>query len=228
MNKSIFSLFENYMLDCMKDSAHDKDHIYRVLYNALDIAKHTYTEEIDYDVLICACLLHDIGREEQFANPKLCHAEVGGEKAYNFLIENKFTDDFALKVKSCIQTHRFRKNNPPESIEAKILFDADKMDVCGAIGVARTLVYRGRTAEPLYSLNADGSVSDGTNDSASSFFREYKYKLENVYSHFYTEYGAELAEKRQQAAIDFYNNLFSEVNLSYKNGTDILDELIDN
>ena len=226
MNKTMFSFFENYMLGCMKDSAHDKDHVYRVLYNALDIAKHTY-EEIDYDVLICACLLHDIGREEQFANPELCHAEVGSEKAYHWLIENQFAENFASRVKSCIQAHRFRKNNPPESIEAKILFDADKIDVSGAIGIARTLVYRGRVAEPLYSLNSDGSVSDGTNDRTSSFFREYKYKLENVYSHFYTERGAQIALKRQQAAVDFYNHLFSEINLSYKAGNDILNDYID-
>lgn len=48
-------------------------------------------------------------------------------------------------------THRFRKNRPPESPEAKILFDADKLDVTGAMGVARTLVYQGTMAQPLYS-----------------------------------------------------------------------------
>ena len=59
MDKKTYSLLENYMLSCMLDSAHDKEHIYRVLYTALDIAK---TEKaVDYDVLICACLLHDIG-----------------------------------------------------------------------------------------------------------------------------------------------------------------------
>lgn len=67
------------MFSCMEDSVHDKEHIYRVLYNALNIAK---TEEnVDYDVLICACLLHDIGRKEQFENPSLCHAKVGAELA---------------------------------------------------------------------------------------------------------------------------------------------------
>lgn len=75
MKKSTYKLIENYMNDCMTDSAHDKEHVYRVLYNALSIAD---TEDaVDYDVLITACLLHDIGREEQFENPKLNHAEVG-------------------------------------------------------------------------------------------------------------------------------------------------------
>lgn len=69
MDKTTFSLIENYMLSCMEDSAHYKDHIYRVLFNALEIAKSE--EAVDYDVLICACLLHDIGRKEQFENPAL-------------------------------------------------------------------------------------------------------------------------------------------------------------
>ena len=77
------------MLECMRDAAHDKEHIYRVLYNALNIAQAE--SNVDYDVLIAACLLHDIGRDEQFKNPKLDHAEVGGDKAYAFLTDNGFS-----------------------------------------------------------------------------------------------------------------------------------------
>ena len=159
MTQETFTILENYMLSCMEDSVHDKEHIYRVLYNAMEIAK-TETD-VDYDVLICTCLLHDIGRKEQFDNPSLCHAMVGGEKAYYFLIEHGFEEGYAEAVKQCIQTHRYRKSNPPESLEAKILFDADKLDVAGAIGVARTLVYRGIVSEPLYTVLPDGTVSDG-------------------------------------------------------------------
>ena len=82
MKKETYNLIESYMLSCMEDSAHDKDHIYRVLNHAMEIAKSE--ENVDYDVLICACLLHDIGRKEQFEDPSVCHAAVGGEKAYQF------------------------------------------------------------------------------------------------------------------------------------------------
>ena len=51
MNKNSFHLIENYMLTCMCDGAHDKDHIYRVLYTAMNIA--TTEKNVDYDVLIC-------------------------------------------------------------------------------------------------------------------------------------------------------------------------------
>lgn len=224
MTKETFAILESYMLSCMKDSVHDKEHIYRVLYNALNIAE---TESnVDCDVLIAACLLHDIARKEQFENPNICHAIYGGEKAYSFLISNGFEPEFADKVKHCIQTHRFRKSNPPQTVEAKILFDADKLDVTGAVGIARTLVYKGAVSDPLYNISDNGTVSDGSDDTSPSFFQEYKYKLENMYSRFYTEKGAELAKTRQKAAVDFYNSLYKEVSDTYKNGTDILKNIV--
>ena len=225
MNKQTYTLLENYMLSCMEDSAHDKEHIYRVLYNGLEIAK---TESnADYDILIGACLLHDIGRKEQIENPALCHAKVGSKKAYDFLIEYDFETAYAEQVRHCILTHRYRKNNPPQSLEAKILFDADKLDAAGALGMARTLVYKGAISDPLYSLLPDGTVSSGENDTTPSFFQEYKYKLEKIYDRFYTAKGEEMAKQRQQAAIDFYNNLYQEVSASYKNGKDQLERVMD-
>ena len=225
MNKQTFALFENYMLSCMEDSAHDSEHIYRVLYNALDIA---HTEEyVDYDVLICSCLLHDIGRKEQLENPNLCHAKVGGDKAYQFLMNNHFADSFAEKVRACIRTHRYREDNLPQSIEAKILFDADKIDVSGATGIARTLIYKGQISEPLYTRLMDGRISNGTNDATPSFFQEYKYKLENLYLHFFTKRGLEIAVQRQDIAKAFYNELFHEVSTVCENGEERLKEILE-
>ncbi len=224
MNKETFHLIEDYMISCAGDSAHDKEHIYRVLYNALSIAKKE--KDVDHDVLIGACLLHDIGRKEQYENPELCHAKVGSEKAYRFLIEHGFGSQYAEKVKLCIQTHRFRKNDLPASTEAKILFDADKLDVAGAIGIARTLLYQGAMSEPLYSLLPDGNVSNGENDTAASFFQEYKFKLEKIYSNFFTDEGKRIALERQNAAITFFNHLYDEVKTSYENGKSELKNLI--
>lgn len=223
MQKETYQLIEDYMLICMeKDTAHDKEHVYRVLCSALDIARTE--KEVDYDILICACLLHDIGRKEQLANPELCHAQIGSEKAYKFLKENHFSVEFCMHVKDCIQTHRFRKGNPPTSIEAKILFDADKIDVSGAVGLARTLAFKGQHNEPFYTRKEDGSISDGTNDVEVSFFQEYKYKLEHIYDKFYTERGAEIARKRQKASVAFYNSMLEEIQSSYENGMQRLQE----
>lgn len=225
MTKETYLLWENYMLSCMEDSAHDKEHIYRVLYTALEIAR---TEQnVDYDVLICACLLHDIGRKEQYADPAVCHAKAGADKAYAFLLENHFTEEFAERVSRCIRAHRFRKNCRPESIEEKILFDADKIDVSGAIGIARTLLYKGQVSQPLYSLTPDGEVSDGTDDGQESFFQEYKYKLEGIYDSFYTARGKEIAKDRQASAVSFYQSMLREVCASYCEGRELLAEILD-
>lgn len=224
MNKDVYTKIESFMLSCMKDSAHDKEHVYRVLYNALDIA--AAEKGVNYDVLIAACLLHDIGREEQLKNPKLDHAEVGGDKAYKFLLGIGFSADFAEKVKSCIVTHRFRKSRPPESLEAEILFDADKIDVTGAMGVARTLVYKGGVGDPLYSLRADGLPSSGESDERPSFFQEYHFKLKNLYDRFYTDRGRAIAEERKNAAKAFYDSLYAEVENTYSSGRGLLGDLL--
>ena len=224
MKRETYRMIEDYMLRCMADSAHDREHVYRVLYTALHLAEAE--ENVDLDVLTAACLLHDIGRQEQFADPSLCHAQVGGEKAYRFLKEQGFEEGFACHVRSCIEAHRFRKINPPRSIEAKILFDADKLDVTGSIGIARTLLYQGQAVRPLYTLNAEGEIDDGTGCTGDSFFREFKFKLEKIYDRFYTARGRELALQRRQAAVSFYESLLAEVREDYACGQSVLEDLL--
>ncbi|MFA9376044.1 MAG: HD domain-containing protein [Lachnotalea sp.] len=226
MNIELYTKVENYMLECMKDSAHDKEHIYRVLYMALDIAK--CESDVDMEILIISCLLHDIGREEQLKNPNLCHAKVGSEKAYQYLLNSHYDKEKASQIKSCILAHRFRSDNPPETIEAKILFDADKLDVTGTLGIARTLLYNAQVSEPIYTLDENGDVLDGTNDSIPSFFQEYKYKLEEIYDKFYTNRGTQVAKERQNAAISFYTSMLNEVQECYSNGKNELGNILNN
>jgi len=222
MNRTTFALLEEYMLACMKDSAHDREHVYRVLNNALAIAQGE--QDVNWDVLIASALLHDISRPEQLADPRVDHASHGADKAYAFLQENGFDQTFCAHVRGCIRTHRFRKIDPPSTLEARILFDAAKLDVAGAIGIARTLEYNGETGRPLYTRNENGVISDGTGDRADSFFKEYKFKLEGIYDHFLTRRGAELARQRQRAAQDFYAALLAEVR--DEKGSGCLDDLL--
>ena len=224
MKQETYHVLEQWMHRCMTDSAHDREHVYRVVFTALDIAREE--ENVDMDVLIAACLLHDVGRQEQFADPRVCHAQVGARKAYEFLVENGFDEDFALRVRHCILAHRFRKSNPPESLEAKILFDADKLDVTGAIGIARTLMYSGQNCRALYSVTESGQIRDGEGDTEDSFFREYKFKLEKIYDRFYTKKGREEAMARKAAAVSYYENLLREVRRSY-DGRSCLESLLE-
>lgn len=223
MRKTEFGELEEYMKICMGDSAHDREHVYRVLYAALAIAAQE--KEVDDDILTAACLLHDIGRKEQFENPKLCHAQVGAQKAYVYLLKKGWEEERAARVRDCIESHRFRSGHQPESREAKILFDADKLDATGALGVARTLLYQGAMAEPLYLVREDGSVSDGSGDLEETFFREYKEKLEKLYDQFYTAGGKEMAAERRKAAEEFYQSLLREASSVRETGIKLLSNL---
>ena len=206
---------EQYMRSCMSDSAHDTEHVYRVLYYAVDIARHE--EAVDMEILTAACLLHDIGRAEHFEDSRVDHAACGAEKARAWLVANGYSAAFAEAVGDCVRTHRYRSEDAPQSVEAQILFDADKLDVCGAMGIARTLLYKAHVGDPLYAMNADGTVLDGTADTGNTFFHEYKFKLERLYDRFYTKRGTELAEKRREAARRFYEALLAEVRECYMN-----------
>ena len=118
---------------------------------------------------------------------RVCHAALGaGEKAEKFLVKNGFEEDFAHRVAECVRTHRFRKGDAPQSIEAKILYDADKIDVCGATGIARTLLYQGHSNGALYAVRPDGSLADGLGEKGETFFGEYKRKLEGIYCRLFT------------------------------------------
>ena len=139
--------------------------------------------------------------------------------AYEFLLSQNWPAQKALHVKECISTHRYRGDNAPQTMEAKILFDADKLDVSGAVGIARTLFYEGQITEPLYILDEDENITvDGGGAELSSFFQEYNYKLKNLYDSFFTERAREISLARQKTAIDFYNGLFSEITMNYRNG----------
>ena len=225
MRKEDFQSIGGYMEACMTDSAHDREHVRRVLYVALDIASHE--DGVDSDVLIAACLLHDIGRPEQFADPRLDHAEVGAEKARRFLLASGFDGAFADRVGDCILTHRYRANRPPRSIEAKILFDADKIDATGTLGIARTIFYKGHKGQPLYSLRPDGQISDGDGDTDPSFFQEYRFKLEKLYDRFHTARARQLAEGRRASAVAFYQSMLAEVSDSRRLGQALLDSFME-
>lgn len=183
MEQGLYAQAEAYMKKCLKDSAHDWEHIYRVLYQALAIGQQE--KEVDFDVLILACLLHDMGREKELQNPSICHAAAGAEMAYDFLIQAEICMKTAESVRDCIRTHRYRSGNPPESLEAKILFDADKLEAAGTLGIARTLLYQGERRQTVYVLKQPGQWNgEESMEPAASFWTEYNRKLKHLYGNF--------------------------------------------
>ena len=224
MKRKTFELLENHMLSCMEDSAHDPLHVRRVLNLALKIAAGE--TGVNLDLLITSCLLHDIGRAAQNENPSLCHAEVGAAMAADFLHSQGFSEDFCQRVFHCISTHRFRGDNPPQSLEAKILFDADKLDVTGAMGIARTFLFQGLAGEQIYHIDPTGAIAEG-GDIPPNFIDEYNFKLSNLYSKFYTKYAKDIAAKRQNTAVAFYNGLVDEITEDHSSGRELLESLFE-
>jgi uncharacterized protein len=206
MGREEFQKIEAYVRRIMTgDAAHDLEHVYRVLGNALRIAR---TEpECDLRLLTAACMLHDVGRPAQNQNPALCHARVGAQMAREYLLQSGWREEDVQRVAQAIERHRFRGENPPQSLEDKILFDADKLDVCGALGVARTLMYQGHHRLPLYTMR-EGHIcqTDG-----ASFLSEYNRKLKRLYDGFQTREGARLAGARRKAAEQYVQALIEEI-----------------
>ncbi len=223
MDKKMYRKIEEHMLSCMNDGAHDRQHIYRVLYYALELANGY---DADEDVLIAAALLHDIGRDAQYKNPECDHALEGAGMAYDYLSEIGWDRDKAAHVRDCIVAHRYRSGNPPASIEAKLLFDADKLDVAGAMGIARTLAYQAITSEPFYSVDENGGVPSAGLDSEPSFFKEYDWKLKNLYDKFFTNRAKEIAAGRRKAAADFYESMYNEAREAHECGRLLLKETL--
>jgi len=224
MNKSMYNTIENYMHECMKDAAHDPEHIFRVLYLSLSIASKI-TENINFDVLITSCLLHDIGREKQYKNQNICHAVIGGTMAKDFLIKNGWSEKDSDHVKNCISTHRFRGNNIPETLEAKILFDSDKLDAVGCLGISRTLMYEGIVGNSLYEIKDDKICLGENKNDKETFLKEYNFKLKSLYDNFYTKEAIEMAKNQKECAQLFYNNLVDQIKEIYKS-KDTINEYI--
>lgn len=221
IDSTLIQKCEVYMKECLKDDmAHDPQHMYRVLKIAMDIAAHE--SGVDRGILVMACLLHDIGRKAQHDDPSLCHAKVGGDMAYSFLIQEGLDEETAGAVRSAIQSHRFRSQQPPESLESKILFDADTIDVTGAIGIARSLQYEGREAIPIYHVDDGGNLILGATDQPDSFLREYELKLKTVYDRLYTNRAREIADERRLSAERYFEALLTEIKMGHTTLDDIL------
>ena len=130
-----------------ESGSHEMDHTERVTHPCQRIGQQ---EGADMDILIPAALLHDIARllEKEQGLP---HEEKGVRMAEAFLISIHYNSRLITEIYAAIRTHRFRSHEQPESLEARILSAADKLDALGAVGIAHTFM---RAAEH------GGSVDD--------------------------------------------------------------------
>ncbi len=224
MTRRQFEEVEAVMCRGMQASVHDVQHVYRVLWAALRIAKTK--PKADMDVVILSVLLHDIGRLCEEKQPGKSHAALGAEQAGPILEKLGWPQKTVHHVQACIRTHSYRQKLSPQSLEAKILFDADKLDLCGAIGTARALLFGAQIAEPLYLTDEQGRPLPGREKEGPSLLREYERKLYKMKSVFYTKKAKEMAEKRQLTMKRWFKALQKEVTNGYNKGVILLNKMV--
>lgn len=205
--------------DKLTCSAHNLDHVFRVYNLCLLIAKSE--KDVDLEILTPSALLHDIARVEESADKtgKIDHAVLGSVLAEDILRNLNYEEEQIDKIKHCIIAHRFRTGNEPKSIEAKILFDSDKLDIIGATGIARSFMLAGQFCQRLtvnQELNEyvksntveNGRIKDVSNHTP---FIEYELKFKKIPDKLYTEKAKEIGQERLKFMGEYFNRLISEI-----------------
>jgi uncharacterized protein len=191
------------------DAVHDFDHVLRVLALAERIGQ---VEGADAEIVRTAVLLHDVGRAWASAEG-IDHAAVGADQAREILAGQPSTKVEA--VVHAIAAHRFRTSPEPETLEARVVFDADKLDAIGAIGVARVFAYGGahgqRLWAPIEEVDAARWQAEGDDHEKHTPVHEFVVKLSKLKGQLFTEAGRAIAKERHAYMTAFYARLEAEV-----------------
>ncbi|KPJ77379.1 MAG: phosphohydrolase [Deltaproteobacteria bacterium SG8_13] len=187
--------------------SHAWDHTQRVFRLCEKIGRE---EKADMDVVRVAALLHDIGRARQDdSNGQVCHARKGAEMAAEMIQGLPVTEAQKQNILHCIRSHRFRGERRPETTEAAVLFDADKIDAIGAVGVARAFLFAGEVGARLH--NPDIRPQDGRPYSEDDTgYREYCLKLCKIKDGMLTDTGRVLADERHRFMEEFFTRFLNE------------------
>ncbi len=212
---------KKYVRDTMVCPGHNIEHVLRVYNLCLTLAKG---EKIDHEVLEVATLLHDIGGAREMADStgKTDHAIESAKIAEPLLKKFGFMEDKIIHIQDCIISHRYKTDNKPKTLEAKLLFDADKLDALGAIGVARLFAWIGKNNAHIYkkvddvdaylqdnfSKKINGRIKDKTKHSPQI---EYEIKLKHIIKRLNTIKAKKIAKARLKFFKDFLGELEKEV-----------------
>jgi len=173
-----------------KDRAHDLEHALRVREWGKLLAKE---EGIEATVIELAALLHDIGRSGAVEKT---HAESSAGLAVNILNKTGYSENIVLRVRDSILAHSLEAGHEPMTLEAKILYDADKLDFVGAIGLGRLFTMGGVLGWPLVGDN-----------SCETFYLE---KIRGYQKHLYTKSAIPYFEPMFRYTEEFWNALHAE------------------
>jgi len=187
--------------------SHDWDHTERVYRLCERIGRK---ERADLGILRLAAVLHDVGRgEEDRTGGRVCHGQTGAAWGGALLAKHGLDAGTIRAVVHCIRTHRFRKRAVPKTLEARILFDADKLDSIGAVGVGRAFLFAGEIGARLHDKDIDvRRTKPYTREDTA--YREYLVKLARVRERIFTREGKRIAAERHRYMVGFFDRLNKE------------------
>lgn len=193
------------------DAVHDFSHIERVYATAERLA---IAEGADLEIVHAAALLHDADGTTPGSEARLEHHLRSAEFAGRILVQEGWGEERIKAVQHCIRAHRFRDDRePPATIEAKCLFDADKLDVLGAIGAIRVVVYAALAGTPFVAQPSEQFLATGKEEPGElhSAYHEYLFKLRKIQNRLYTPTAQKLAQDRSRYLDEFFVQLLAEV-----------------
>lgn len=190
------------------ESSHDFDHTMRVCRNAEMLLEEL--PDADRDVVRLAAVLHDVARPEEKACRKVCHAARGAEIAAEILEDLHVEKTFADRIVAAVRTHRYRDDNAPQTLEEKIVYDADKLDSLGAAGIGRAFLFAGKFGARLHNTEQEALNSEAYSKEDTAY-REYLVKLRYLPDAMLTAPGKRIASERISFMREFFDRLNQEV-----------------
>lgn len=189
------------------DGAHDPAHILRVFRNAFRIRAE---EGGDERILAAAVLLHDCVSVEKNSPLRSQASRLAAEKASDVLAGLGWSDADRQAVAHAVLTHSFSANIQPETLEARILQDADRLDAIGMIGAARCFYIAGRMNSALYDV-LDPLAENREPDDKLFAIDHFPLKLFRLAEGFQTETGRRFARERHERLQSVLDQLLSEI-----------------
>jgi uncharacterized protein len=198
-----------------EDAAHDYDHLMRVIALADKIQA---SEGGDLSTIWAAVALHDIGQERERRHGG-DHASIGAELAAQLLKDTPFPQDSIPAVQQAIREHRMTGGVTPQTLEGRILYDADKIDCLGAIGIGRLYCITGRYNQKVYAPIPDDIVEPIVPHMIRNLRRrpdyspsiEFQLLFADLPERMTTKAGQEMARERFLYMQEFFNRLRQEV-----------------
>ncbi|MBV9668271.1 MAG: HD domain-containing protein [Nitrososphaeraceae archaeon] len=190
--------------------AHDFQHMLRVYKNAEMISKQE--ESVDLDIVLAAALLHDLVVYPKGSSKTINSADDSAEIAKKILLEYKnYPREKIEKVADAIRTHSYSKRLVPQTLEGKILQDADRLDAIGAIGLARTFSVGGSENRSLYNPTDAFCETERQLDDTQWTLDHIKRKLMILKNSMHTKTAKKIAEERTEFMELFLNQLRKEI-----------------